>query len=170
MLKTAYREQAKKYHPDAPRGDEAKFKSIAEAFEFLSKVGSGPDGIEGTPFRKSEKFQFDESDPNARWAQMKSEFESANRDTGEPNTFRPSSPPVHLPTEESIVPLFYRHWILFLISITVIIFRREIFPFLPEKEEDEYAKINERYKQEKKERLTNAIIAKINRENNENNK
>ena len=41
-IKTAYREQAKKYHPDTTRGDkeagEAKFKEINEAYEVLSDL------------------------------------------------------------------------------------------------------------------------------------
>ena len=35
-IKTAYREKAKKYHPDSPEGNEELFKQISEAYTVLS--------------------------------------------------------------------------------------------------------------------------------------
>ena len=36
-IKTAYRQQAKRYHPDSENGDEALFKKISKAYERLSE-------------------------------------------------------------------------------------------------------------------------------------
>ena len=52
-IKTAYREQAKKYHPDVNVGDklsEERFKDINEAYRVLSEanaLGIGPMGLGG---------------------------------------------------------------------------------------------------------------------------
>ena len=106
IVKNAYRAQAKKYHPDAPSGDEEKFKLISEAFEVLSENSSDEPG---TKFKKSQNFEFDNSDPNARWAQMREEFAKKSNDDG--GTYTPP-PPVHKPTPENIVPLVYKHFFL----------------------------------------------------------
>ena len=107
IVKKAYRAQAKKYHPDAPSGDEEKFKLISEAFEVLSE-DSAETGSR-SPYKKSENFEFDNSDPNARWAQMKEEFNKKFDEDGE--AYQPP-PPVHKPTPENIVPLVYKHFLL----------------------------------------------------------
>ena len=80
VLKSSYTKMAKRYHPDAPNGDEEKFKEIREAFEVLSSsspFGTGT-GSDGKPSYRS-TYKFDDSDSNARWAQMKARFISINQ-------------------------------------------------------------------------------------------
>jgi len=36
-IKTAYRQQAKRYHPDSESGDEARFKKVSKAYETLTE-------------------------------------------------------------------------------------------------------------------------------------
>jgi len=65
VIKKAYREKAKIFHPDSPTGNVEDFKKLQEALEVIEKGG-----IEG-----KFDFEFDEGDGNSFWTEMKQSME-----------------------------------------------------------------------------------------------
>ena len=72
--------------------------------------------------------------------------------------------PIHKKTPEAKTPVLARHWILGMVSLVVIYFRRELFPFLPDRELDKNRKIQEKYMLQKRERVEKAILQRIEKE------
>ena len=131
---------------------------MAEAYEILTTVAT-IEGVEGTPYRKSKKFKFDDFDESARWAQMKAEF-AENYD---PNMEPIGKNPVHKTAPEPVAPVAVKLYIMLIISFAILIFRRDIFPF-PEKESEKYSKINEKYKAEGRANIEKGILRRIEQE------
>src|SRR6056300_102238 len=59
-IKTAYRRLAKKYHPDRPDGDEAKFKRVSEAYDRIKNGEQEQQTYQQDPFGGRSPFDFED--------------------------------------------------------------------------------------------------------------